>query len=534
MHMPLPWCFLALTHSSLRHGCALPALQSCITFYRRFSALLPFKDQQSTPMSWDSIHSLLQDCAHHETNISFLRKAHVLLTNSGLTAIAYIGDYLIRLFTTCKCLSDAHQVFCKVSQPTVYTWHAIISAHMKLGESERGLELYLRMQQEGVKPNKFVFLCILKICGSEKGAKEGRLIHDQIIRSGHESDMPIQNTLVDMYSKCGSLEEACCIFDRLQERSIVSWGAMMAGYAAQGVGVAGLKTFRNMLSEDIKPSKLTFLGVLKACWIVGILAQGRVIHAQVIGHNFESGLVVANALIDMYAKCGSLDEARNVFDDISSKDGVSYNSMIQGYVQQELGLPALDLYSSMRQRRIRPNRVTFPTILKACSNVNALVEGREIHADVITRELDSDLTIQSALVDIHAGEVDEGRWYFTSMVHDYGMKPSTDHFNCMIDLFGRAGRLDDARDMFQSIPQQLDVNGWTALFTSCRMYGNKELGNECFAEAKSLDLSHLAGSCEKGGYNKGCSTLTVLIPAAASTSAYRTEASVLAPLAHDR
>ncbi|MCO5588717.1 hypothetical protein L7F22_042676 [Adiantum nelumboides] len=615
--------------------------------------LIHFKDQD-TPMSWDCIHSLLQDCTHHENNIILLRKAHVLLTNSGLTSIAYVGDYLIRFFTSCKCLSEVHQIFCKVSRPSVYTWHAIISAHIKLGEGARGFELFLRMQEEGVEPNKFVYLCVLKICGSEKGAKEGRLIQDKIIRSGHESDLAIQNTLVDMYSKCGSLEEAYCVFNRLQERSIVSWGAMIAGYAAQGLGVAGLESFRNMwqegfmpnsviflcalracgcigaleqgrllhkevihvglqldevvgsaiidmylncgsladanrvfeylpskdvvlwsvmiqgyadeeqgesalslyasmLSADIKPSKLAFLGILKACWVVGILRQGRLMHARVIWHNYESDLVVANALIDMYAKCGSLDEARNVFDDMSSKDEVSYNSMIQGYVQQELGLSALNLYSTMQHRHIVPNRVTFLTILKACSSVRALVEGREIHADVIARELGSDLTIESALVDMygkcgsmgeacrvfetipkrdvalwgtmfggyaqsgdwelarkhfsnlrkfnlrpdawifssilaacsHAGKVDEGRWYFTSMVCEHGIKPSTDHFNCMIDLFGRAGRLEEARDMFQSMPQKLDGNGWTALLTSCRLYGNKELGNEWFAEIET-------------------------------------------------
>lgn len=529
---------------------------------------------------------------------------------------------------------------------------------MKLGESEQGLDLYLRMQLAGIQPNKFIFLCVLKICSSVKGATEGRLIHDEIIRSGLEPDMPIRNTLVDMYSKCGSLEEACHVFERLQERDVVSWGAMIAGYAAHDQGADGLEMFKkmwkegvvpnaviflctlracgsaealeqgrllqsmiiregiqldevigsaiidmylkcgslddadnvfdclprqdvvswgvmitgyadqeegeialelyeDMLSEGIEPSKLTFLGVLKACWVVGALKLGRSIHTQVILHNFGSDIVLGNATVDMYAKCGSLDEARNVFDDRPSKDGVSFNSLIQGYVQQDLGLPALDLYALMHQRGTKPNKITYPNVLKACSSIRALVEGRHIHAEILRRDFDSDLAIQSALVDMyvkcgsmseacklfeamhtqdvvswgtifagyaqsgdwksarqcfanmqsqklkpdawvfnsiltacsHAGKVEEGRWYFTAMVHEHGIKPMADHFNCMIDLLGRAGRLEEARDMFQSIPEELDANGWTSFLTNCRCYGNKEFGSECFAEGKLLDFN---------------------------------------------
>ncbi|KAH7331743.1 hypothetical protein KP509_20G048700 [Ceratopteris richardii] len=614
--------------------------------------VLPFctLNHQEFFTSLESTHSLLQDCIHND--LGFLRKALLFLTESGLVSVSYVADHVIRLFATHRSLAEACQVFYKVSSPSVYTWHAIISAHMKLGQGNKAFDLYVMMQKLGIEANKFVFMCALQICGCEKGASTGRIIHDELIKSGYELDLSIQNTLVDMYAKCGSLAESCSIFSKQQERNIVSWGAMIAGYAAHGVGIEGLETFRrmyqkgfmpnsiiylsvlkacgsiealeqgrllhmeiirdgmhldevvgsaiidmylkcgslldadtvfedlaikdvvswsamilgyadqghgqkalnlysDMLSEDICPNKLTFLGVLKACWLVGNLRQGLYMHSEVVSQSLDSDLVVANTLIDMYAKCGALNEARHVFDLLSSKDGVSYNSMIQGYVQNEHSLPALDIYSSMRCRGIRPNKVTFPTILKACSNIRALIEARQIHANVITEEFDNDSTIQSAIVDMyakcgsmveainmfermqsrdivlwgtiftgcaqsgdwqlarqyflkmqgynlkpdawvfnsiltacsHAGEVNEGRWYFLSMIHDYRIKPSADHFNCIIDLLGRSGRLDEASDFFQSIPEQLDINGWTALLTSCRSYGNNKLGNECFSEA---------------------------------------------------
>eukprot|EP00250_Pteridium_aquilinum_P030852 c422_g1_i1 orf=216-1376(+) len=358
-------------------------------------------EDQKPPLSWDSIHSLLQDCAHI-TDIGYIRCAHLLLIDSGLTSISYIADYLIRLFTTCESLVEARQVFCKVTQPTVYTWHALISAHMKLGESERGLDLYLRMRQEGIKPNKFIFLCVLKICSSVKGAKEGRNFHDEIIRCGLESDMSIRNTLVDMYSKCGSLEEACHVFERLQQRDIVSWGAMIAGYAAHGLGIEGLEMFKKMWQEGLMPNSVIFLCALRACSSIEALEQGRLLHSQIIRNGIQLDEVVGSAIIDMYLKCGSLDEADKVFACLPNQDVVSWGVMIVGYADQGQGEIALACYEDMLLEGIKPSKLTFLGVLKACWVVGALGLGRSMHAQVVIHNFGSDLVVGNALVDMYA------------------------------------------------------------------------------------------------------------------------------------
>lgn len=178
------------------------------------------------------------------------------------------------------------------SKPTVYTWNAIISAHTKLGESERATELYHRMQQQGVRPDKVTFLCILKACGSLKAIFQGSLMHDQILQSGLESNVIIGSTLVDMYAKCGRLKEAHKVFAQLSNRDVVAWGTIIAGYAQQGDGISALELFEQMQKEDIKPSIITFSSVLKACGSIQDIDQGRRTHKQISRSELDRKSVV--------------------------------------------------------------------------------------------------------------------------------------------------------------------------------------------------------------------------------------------------
>lgn len=202
------------------------------------------------PISLDIIYCLLQGCTEKK-DLEACRQVHSYMVAYGLDSEAFLADYLIRLLASCGSLPDANQVFSKVLKPSKYTWNAIISANANLGDLERAFELYQKMQQEGIKQGKFTLLAILKACSGSGTLGEGRLIHGQVVRSGLETDMVLGTLLVDLYAKCACLDDAHKVFEELPNRNVVSWNAIVVGYAQDAKGQRALELFEKMHQEEI-------------------------------------------------------------------------------------------------------------------------------------------------------------------------------------------------------------------------------------------------------------------------------------------
>lgn len=398
----------------------------------------------------------LRACGHVKA-IESGRLIHRLIIQSGLQQDRSIGNTLIDMYAKCANLADARTVFDKLQTRDVVSWSAIIAGYVQNGHELSALELFSRVQQEGIKPDKVIFLPILKACGSTGALEKGINIHDQIKHHGLELDETIGNTLVDMYAKCGSLEKARTVFDKMSNRYLVSWGAMIAGYAHHGLGIAALELYLEMQLEKIKPNKVIFLGVLKACSSVGAIRQGRLIHEQITINRLESDVVIGNAVIDMYIKSGSLEEANKVFRRMSTRDVVSWSAMIAGYAQYGNCKLAGQYLEDMQQEGLKADALIFTTLLTACS---------------------------------HAGVVEEGRLFFNSMRKDHGITPGVVHYNCMVDILSRTGHLREAEALLRSMPGAPDTVGWMSLLTGCKTYGHMELGRLCFVELMRLDVSY--------------------------------------------
>lgn len=431
------------------------------------------KHQLGWYISEHIIRYLLQSCSSKK-DLAASRKLHSLMVCNDLLSDAILGDFLIRLYASCGSLLEANLIFCKISKPSVYTWYAIMSAHALQGESERTLELYAAMLENHVRPNQHIFSCTLKACGSIGVIEQGKVIHDQLIRCGFESDVVVGSTLIDMYAKGGLLEEAQKVFYDLPNRNVVSWGAMLAGYAQHGYGILALNILQKMQCEGIKPNKVMFLCVLKVCGSLRTLEHGKVLHYLIIRNGLELDMAIGNTLVDMYAKCGGIDEAQAVFDNLQSRNVVSWSAMIAGYAQHENGLIALDLFDEMQQDGIEPNRVAFACTLKACGSLGAIEHARMIHDKIIKSSLDSDVVIGSSLIDIYArcGGLEEARKVFDEvpspnvvlwavMISGYaqhglgtpalelfrkmqkrGIKPDTFVFSCILKACGNIGALE--------------------------------------------------------------------------------------------
>lgn len=403
-------------------------------------------DQQGFSVSTDMLHQLLQECTNNK-NLDVGRQVHSLIRRSKLESDTFLGSYLIRMFALCGSLSEASSVFNKVSEPNVFTWSAIILAHAKHGQGEQALKLYYEMQQSGVKPDEHVFVAALKACTSLSALKEGKRIHSCVIECVLELDEGVGSALIDMYAKCGSLMEACAVFDKLQKGLLLPWNVMITGYVQYGDGQQALGLFHQMLQENFEPNHVTFLNTLKACSSIAHLEHGKLVHGDIVESGFESGTTICNTLIDMYSKCGSVEDACRVFEKLPSRDVVSWNAMISGLALQH-SQQALCLFEQMQQEGTKPNNITYVNILKAYSTTGAVDQGKLIHTHASENGFESDVIVGSSLMDMYAkcGSLKDARRIFDKL-----LKRDVVAWNAMIAGYAQYGQGQEALQLFQTM-----------------------------------------------------------------------------------
>ncbi|CAK9236426.1 unnamed protein product [Sphagnum troendelagicum] len=398
------------------------------------------------------------------------------------------------------------------------------------------MELFQQMQEEGMSPNRFTFVPVLKACTSLRALEKGRRAHEQIIQLGCASDVFVGSSLVDMYAKCGSIEDARRVFDSMPShdlvswnaiisnvfvgsslvdmyvkcgrmddawrvfnrtptsdaiswnvmilgyvkcgqgdkalelfqqmqwegmplRNVVSWNVMISGLVKCGQGHKALELFQQMQQEGVEPSSVTFVGVLNACASVVALEEGRLVHQQIVKSGCESNIFVGSSLVDMYAKCGSMEEACKVFNKMPLRNVVSWNAILGGFAMHGHGKEALEHFKQMRSEGVRPDNTTFVCLLSACS---------------------------------HAGLVDEGLRCFESMSTDCMISARLEHYTCMVDLLGHAGRLHEAEAIIKTMPYKPDAAVWKALLNACRVHGNMEMGERIAKQVLKVDPGNAA------------------------------------------
>eukprot|EP01018_Ginkgo_biloba_P002732 Gb_33135 [translate_table: standard] len=433
--------------------------------------------------------SVLPACAHL-TALEQGMEIHAELFKSGLQSDVFVESALVDMYAKCGSVEKARNVFDKMIEQDLVSWNAMIAAYAKHGPFDEALTLFHQMQQTGTEPNQFTFASVLPACAHLAAMEQGLEIHKEIIRNGYQSYVFMKNALVDMYAKCGKIDKARHVFDKMQqrdvvswtamiagytqngyvdealklfhempERNVISWTAMIAGYAQNGQGVDALKLFQQMQLAGVEAGIKTFASVLPACTNLATLEQGMEIHKEIIRRGFESVVFVGNALVDMYAKCGRIDKARHAFDKMPERDVVSWNTMIAGYAMHGCGKEAIKLFEQMQHSCMDPNRVTLVCVLTACC---------------------------------HAGLVEEGLQYFDCMSTYYHIAPAMEHYGCMVDLLSRAGHLDEAESFINNMPIKPDATVWRCLLGACRIHNNIELGERVAGYLFELDPKNAA------------------------------------------
>ncbi|KAK4567549.1 hypothetical protein RGQ29_003355 [Quercus rubra] len=334
-------------------------------------------------------------------------------------------------------LSEARRLFEESPSRDVFTWTALVSGYVQNGMLDEARRVFNEMPEK----NEVSWNAMIAGYVQCKRMDTARDLFEAMPCRNISS----WNTMITGYAQSGDISQARNLFDRMSQRDSISWAAIIAGYAQSGHGEEALHLFVKMKRNGERLNRSSFTCSLSACADIAALELGKQLHGRLVKAGLETGCYVGNALLAMYCKCGSIDEAYDIFEEISEKDVVSWNTMIAGYARHGFGKEAMTVFESMKTAGIKPDDVTMVGVLSACS---------------------------------HTGLLDKGTEYFYSMNCDYGITANSKHYTCMIDLLGRAGRLDEAQNLMRNMPFKPDAATWGALLGASRIHGNTELGEK--------------------------------------------------------
>ncbi|KAL7149733.1 hypothetical protein ABFS83_05G060900 [Erythranthe nasuta] len=362
----------------------------------------------------------------------------------GFGSDQFLLNSLLSVWANCGLIEYARQVFDEMTHRDVIAYTALMDGYVRNARASKALDVFLEMKVNGVGADGGAVVTALCAAGTLGCVWVGKWIQGFFIETGRVvRDVYVGSALIDMYSKCNCNEDALKVFRNMPYRNVVSWSALLSGYVQCNRFKEALILFQEMLVEKIEPSEATLVSVLASCAHLGSLDQGVWVDKYIHTHKIELNSPLGTALIDMYAKCGCINEAFRVFESMNSVDVYPWTALIFGLAINGHAITCLNLFSRMLSNGVKPNEVTFIAVLSACS---------------------------------HGGLVNEGKEIFKLMGSVYGVIPTVDHYGCMVDILGRAGSLREAAELIGEMPMEASGGVWGALFGGCVNYGDFEMG----------------------------------------------------------
>ncbi|CAI0548427.1 unnamed protein product [Linum tenue] len=382
------------------------------------------------------------------------RQFHAFIIKYKIAHDPSVGNALCTFYSKFGCLKSAVETFKGIEEKNVISWTAIITACGDSSDAASGLRFFIEMLKEDVNPNEFTFTAVISLCSVLIALDTGAQVHSLAIKLGYESNIQIINSIMYLYLKSGRIDEAQNFFNRLESVSMVTWNAVIAGHAqaidvakdellAHRSGTEALRNYFHLNRSVLKPDLYTLSSIFTVCGKILAAEQGEQIHAHTIKTGFLSDVVVGTALVNMYSKCGSVERASKAFLEMSTRTLISWTAMISSFAQHGWSNQALQLFEDMRLAGVKPNQITFVGALAACS---------------------------------HARMVNEGLRYFEMMRKEYRIRPLMDHYGCMVDLYVRLGRIDEAFNVVKKMDFPPNEFIWLVLISGCRDQGNEEIG----------------------------------------------------------
>ncbi|PRQ19895.1 putative tetratricopeptide-like helical domain-containing protein [Rosa chinensis] len=390
---------------------------------------------------------ILSVCAS-EAMISFGTQLHALVVAYGLESHFSVANTLIAVYSKCHCLSDARTLFDMMPRTDLVRWNGMISGYIQNGFMSEASHLFKEMISAGVKPDSITLASFLPSVAQPANLKQAKEIHGYIIRHCVPFDVYLKSALTDVYSKCRSVEMARNIFNQSTRTDVVMCTAMVSGLVLNGMNTDALEIFRWMLREKLRPNTLTMASVLPACAGLAALKLGKELHGNILKHGLDKSFHVGSALTGMYAKSGRLDLAHQVFQRLSERDAICWNSMLTSYSQNGKPEEAIDLFRQMGMGGVKYDCVSISAALSASANLPALHYGKEIHGFITKSEFSSDIFAESALIDMYAKC---GNLVLARRVFDLMEEKNEVSWNSIISAYGYHGRLKDSLVLFRDM-----------------------------------------------------------------------------------
>ncbi|MQL90406.1 hypothetical protein Taro_022992 [Colocasia esculenta] len=428
----------AVSWNSIISGClGKGELELAFRFFRQMQDL-----PEGARCDHATLTTLLSACVEPEL-LYACRMVHSVAITNGLGGITPVGNALVTAYYRCGCDSWAKKVFDEMPEKNVITWTAAVSGLARCESFEDSLLLFREMIRTSVDANSMTYSSCLTACSGLRALREGCIIHGRVVKTGHVADLCLESALMDMYSKCGAIEDARRIFESAEELDGVSYTVMLVGFAQNGMEEQAFNLFVRIVKSGIHVDPNMISAILGAFGDSASLSLGKQIHASVIKTCFGSNLFVGNGLINMYSKCGELGDAVEAFSQMVQRNLVSWNSVIAALARHGQGSEALQFYESMKLEGIKPTDVTFLSLLHACS---------------------------------HVGSIEKGMDFLRAMSEVHGINPRVEHYACVVDMMGRAGRLEEAKSFIEGLPLEPTYVLWQSLLGACGIQGNSEMG----------------------------------------------------------
>ncbi|KAI9200524.1 hypothetical protein LWI28_009407 [Acer negundo] len=375
-------------------------------------------------------------------------QVHAIAVKTSNFYDVFVGSSVVNMYCKAGLLDEARKMFDIMPERNSVSWSTMISGYATERMAVEALGIFESMRRDDESVNEFVVTSVLSGLVATEFVACGKQIHCLSVKNGLLEIVSVANALVTMYAKCGNLDDALRTFEWSGDKNSITWSAMITGYAQSGDSEKALKLFSNMHFNEIKPSEFTLVGVLNACSDIAALERGKQVHDYLLKTGYESQIYILTALVDMYAKCGSIVDARKGFDYLQEADIVLWTSMIGGYVQNGENEEALVLYGKMQARGIFPNELTMASVIKACSSLVALEQGKQVHGGTVKYGFSQEISVGSALSTMYAkcGCLEDGNLVFRRM-------PVRDmlSWNAMISGLSQNGHGKQALELFEEM-----------------------------------------------------------------------------------
>ncbi|XP_020596806.1 pentatricopeptide repeat-containing protein At2g40720 [Phalaenopsis equestris] len=380
---------------------------------------------------------------HTDGQGAFGRKIHGLLTKMPALSSVVLQSSLINMYMRIGDVDDATKLFSSVEEWDLVLLSSMITGFCQNKHFDHALQIFNQFCAEGFIPDSGIIASIVSACTAMDWLHLGCKIHSLAVKNGTISDTFVGSALISMYSKCGSPLSAASVFYVIERKNLVVWNSLISGYSRNGLFDESLNSFAGIIRNGFLPDPVSITSVLVSVSTVAALAKGKMIHAFLVRNGVFCDEVVGNSFIDMYMKCGCPKYARLMFDQMPLRNLVTWNTMIAGYGSHGLCLKAMDLFDEMKQLKIVPDGTSFLSLISACS---------------------------------HSGLVEEGHKFYDSMINGYRIKPTMEHYANIVDLFSRAGCLNEAYRFIKAMPVEPDPSIWLCFLIACRTHRVSHLG----------------------------------------------------------